>query len=147
MTRVNPEGHSIVYHVAIQGDGGILLAGSTAPFVSRDPRWLLARLLSNGAHDSNYPDQGPQPDLGRPSVAQRVGVQSTGHIVVAGKSAGVLRGYRFHPQSTESAIAMVTPALPVVDAHASGAEIRGRAHWTAKSGSLGRTLAPAARRT
>lgn len=97
VARVNPEGSSRLHDLSLQGDGRVLLAGATG--TAGLMHWLVLRLTAAGALDSSFTDRAASsPDISAPSVAQRIRMQSDGHIVVVGRTPGGLRGFRYWMQ-------------------------------------------------
>ena len=107
VSRINPSGHSVVYDIAAQSDGRILVAGSSGPsglMASPPPlppalapgNWLVTRLDASGSVDATFIDRvASSPEIQAPSAAQRIRLQSDGTIVVLGRSAAGLRAYRY----------------------------------------------------
>ena len=77
--------------VAVQGDGKIVMAGSTTTGTAVD--FALARYNADGSLDTSFDGDGKVvTDFGGGDVAVDVAIQSDGKIVAAGSSGQRLRG-------------------------------------------------------
>jgi len=90
ISRLNPDGsidptfnpnaapNDVVYAIALQGDGKLLLGGAFTN-LGQIPRKSIARLNSDGTLDTSF-----DPGSGADGVVSSIGVQSDGKILVAG---------------------------------------------------------------
>lgn len=79
-TSFNPSSgaNSVIYTVALQTDGKILIGGSFTSFAGNS-RNRIARLNSNGTHDASF-----NPGTGAPNLVYSIVLQLNGKILVGG---------------------------------------------------------------
>lgn len=100
--------HTVLWHIAVQTDNKILMAGSSGSLSLIDPpdsRFALARVQANGNPDTGFGTQGVvitplSQATSNSEQANRIHLLPDGRMVVAGTAAGSLTFACYHPDGT-----------------------------------------------